>query len=221
MKRVLLRAKNRHIKEYEIFLNKLLSNVTTKIKKTDNNKIYFKDGEDDIIGFDVEEVLLFLNSFFRKVHVDVEDSLGKFDAKQVKTFSLIIEENVQLIASLLLDHKKNLTRIITDGVESGKTITALAEEISTGLNISSARAETIAITETSKANSKFSIRRLDELGIKDAIWSSSKDKRTRKCHNARGGKIYELEKGCYSPCDGKFIQVGFEIRCRCATVIYL
>ena len=200
---------------------KIVDDATRKEKKIGNNAIYFNDGIEEMLGLDIEFILDELIELFGGVKSSVVGQLGEFSLSDKKLFPSIVSENLNLITSLILDHKKNLTRVISDGVTSGKTITAMRQEIQTQLNISKVRAETIAITETSKANSKFALDRLDQLNVKNAIWSSAKDKRVRLCHVARGGNKYALNKGCYASCDGKFIQAGFEIRCRCAMVIYL
>jgi len=221
-KRIVIKPKQKLINKYEKFILGVLKSIEQDIKKRDGNKFFFTDGKIEIFQEDVAVGIVdFANGFITDTIEYIEESLGNFDEKDKPFINTAIEGNVILVSSIATDHKKNLMRIISDGVTSGLSITEIKNQLTEQYNLMTHRAETIAITETAKANSKFALKRLKELNITNAIWSSAKDKRVRKCHLARNGKKYQLNKGCYSECDGKFIQTGFEIRCRCAIVISL
>jgi len=137
----------------------------------------------------------------------------------------VVAQNVLLIKSVGDDSLKDVKRIITDGHLQGATINEIKKlifplvkkdnDLASTRRKARQRAETIAITETAKANSTLTQKRFKELGINRVGWSSARDKRTRRCHMARHGSVYDIVKGCWSSCDGKTIQTGYEVRCRC------
>jgi len=57
--------------------------------------------------------------------------------------------------------------------------------------------------------------RAQNLGITKARWITSNDERVRECHQVRNGKEFELDKGLYSACDGKYLLPGVDYQCRC------
>jgi len=222
MKRIVIKPKQRLINKYEKFILGVLKSIEQDVKKRDGNKFFFTDGKIEIFKEEVAvEIVDFANGFVTNTIEYIEESLGNFEEKDKPLINAIVEENAIMVSSIAVDHKKNLIRIISDGVVGGSSISDIKDQLLEQYELTKHRAETIAITETAKANSMFALKRLDELKISNAIWSSAKDARVRKCHLARNGKKYKLNDGCYSECDGKSIQTGFEVRCRCAMVISL
>jgi len=57
--------------------------------------------------------------------------------------------------------------------------------------------------------------RAQNLGITRARWITSHDERVRECHKKRNGKEFDLDKGLYSSCDGKWLLPGVDYQCRC------
>lgn len=57
--------------------------------------------------------------------------------------------------------------------------------------------------------------RAQNLGITRARWITSRDERVRECHKKRNGKEFDLDKGLYSSCDGKWLLPGVDYQCRC------
>lgn len=57
--------------------------------------------------------------------------------------------------------------------------------------------------------------RAQNLGITRARWITSRDERVRPCHKKRNGKEFDLDKGLYSSCDGKWLLPGVDYQCRC------
>lgn len=76
-------------------------------------------------------------------------------------------------------------------------------------------ARMVARTQVSTFNSLLTKTRAQNLGIKTAEWITSSDERVRKCHQVRNGKSFELGKGLYSACDGKWLLPGTDYQCRC------
>jgi len=183
MKRIVIKPKQRLINKYEKFILGVLKSIEQDIKKRDGNKFFFTDGKIEIFQEDVAVGIVdFANGFITDTIEYIEESLGNFNEQDKPFINTAIEENVILVSSIATDHKKNLMRIISDGVVGGLSITEIKNQLTEQYNLMAHRAETIAITETAKANSKFALKRLNELNISNAIWSSAKDKRVRKCH---------------------------------------
>jgi len=206
-------------------INKLKADFVKKMKKgLTSNKIFsfylnlFKDEG-------VNEIEDKLNMIFTLILTDLNNLLNlggrTFNEVEKELLKMFVGDSLVLIESLLIDQHKQVSQILTDNLIRGATISDITHELQKVANIQKNRAEAIAITETAKANSKFAQMKLKSFGVQNVVWSSAKDKRVRKCHLARNGVKYNIEKGCYSSCDGKYLQVGYEVRCRCAMVAIL
>ena len=193
-------------------------------------------------SFDLQEIKDEATTLFDKVNgrneKEIIGAVGEATGVSVGNFLLIynseiqdflektVAQNVTLIKSIETDSLKDVKRIITDAHLQGSTIQNIKklifplvkkdDELASTRRKMRHRAETIAITETAKANSGMTIKRFKSLNINKVMWSSARDKRTRRCHSVRHGAVYDIEKGCWSACDGRTIQTGQEIRCRCA-----
>lgn len=78
-------------------------------------------------------------------------------------------------------------------------------------------AEMVARTQIATFNSLVTKTRAQNLGIQKAVWITSSDERVRKCHKVRDGKEFDLAKGLYSSCDGKWLLPGVDFQCRCTS----
>lgn len=178
------------------------------------NKINTKN-EKQIVGAVADGIGVSVGNFLVIYNAELQDFLEK-----------TVAQNVTLIKSIESDSIKDTKRIITDAHLQGLTIQDVKKlifplvkkdnDLASTHRKMRHRAETIAITETAKANSSLTVKRFKSLNINKVIWSSARDKRTRRCHLVRDGVVYDVEKGCWSACDGRTIQTGYEIRCRCA-----
>lgn len=74
-----------------------------------------------------------------------------------------------------------------------------------------------ARTQIASYNGLATKLRAQNLGITQAIWVTARDERVRKCHMVRDGKIYDLDTGFYSSCDGKTLYPGTDYNCRCTS----
>jgi SPP1 gp7 family putative phage head morphogenesis protein len=166
-----------------------------------------------------EDIKGFLSILSNRILEQLKINVGQNPKKEKEIIRQFIERVELLITTLLQDEYKELQRILSNAIVEGKSIPDIAKEIKEVFSMDNIRAEAIAITETANINSQLNRARMKEANISKAIWSSARDKRVRRCHLARDGKTFEIEKGCYSGCDGRYIQVGQEVRCRCAMVI--
>ena len=214
-------------------LNSMLRDVEKSFKRLDSD-IKFRDsitiGEIDrnfkgvINDIDRDELKGWLGAFYQDVYVFVIDKLKKdieFTKKESDLISYFVIQTLELFEVALGDFTKDVSYILTQGLIDGESIRKLSSKLVEASGMAYKRAETIAISQTANANSRFARESFKRFGIKKATWSSAKDKRVRKCHLARNGKTYVVEEGCYSSCDGRYLQTGQEVRCRCAMVIEL
>lgn len=76
-------------------------------------------------------------------------------------------------------------------------------------------AKMVARTQIANFNSLLGKARAQNIGIQKAVWVTSRDERVRRCHQVRNGKEFDLSKGLYSSCDGKWLLPGTDYNCRC------
>lgn len=79
-------------------------------------------------------------------------------------------------------------------------------------------AKFVARNQIANFNSLTTKARAQNLGITEARWITSRDERVRESHIDRGrdgGKVFKLDKGCYSDKDGKWLLPGVDYQCRC------
>ena len=215
-------------------IKSLLKDVEDRFKRMDAD-IAFRDvvtiGEIDssfkgvINDIDRDELKVWLNDFYKDVFDYVLTKIKKphleLSKNEIELISFYVIQTLELVEVAMSDFSKDVGYILSNGLIEGKTIQELTKELIKATNMSRNRAETIAISQTSNANSRFARESFKRLKINNATWSSAKDKRVRKCHLARSGVSYNVDEGCYSPCDGRYLHTGQEVRCRCAMIIEL
>jgi len=224
MKKLKLGTNKRVETSLKRYINKLLTRAR---KRTQKELLDSIDLEELIVDYKAnleaiakeQDIKGFLSMLSNKILEQLKIDVGQNPEKEKEIIKQFVERAELLITTLLQDEYKELQRVLSNAIVEGKSIPDIAKEIKEVFSTSNARAEAIAITETANINSQLNRTRMKEANISKAIWSSARDKRVRRCHLARDGKTYEIEKGCFSSCDGRYIQVGQEVRCRCAMVI--
>lgn len=113
------------------------------------------------------------------------------------------------------DMSTNLLRLMV----SGQSLDTLYEEVENVTGKNKTKSTLVARQELTVFNSQLNKKRALNLGFSQRKWNavggSSENDRTRKCHTARDGKFYPTDGKLYSSCDGKSLEVGEEINCRC------
>ena len=113
------------------------------------------------------------------------------------------------------DMSTNLLRLMV----SGQSLDTLYEEVENVTGKNKTKSTLVARQELTVFNSQLNKKRALNLGFTQRKWNavggSSENDRTRKCHTARNGKFYPVDGKLYSSCDGKSLEVGEEINCRC------
>ena len=79
-------------------------------------------------------------------------------------------------------------------------------------------AQFVARNQVATFNSLSSKARMQDAGIKKAIWKTTQDERKRPCHQARHDKVFTLSEGLYSSCDKKTLLPGLDWNCRCTYI---
>lgn len=113
------------------------------------------------------------------------------------------------------DMSTNLLRLMV----SGQSLDTLYEEVENVTGKNKTKSTLVARQELTVFNSQLNKKRALNLGFSQRKWNAvggtSENDRTRKCHTARHGKFYPVDGKLYSSCDGKSLEVGEEINCRC------
>lgn len=180
-------------KKIESYIKKLYS----KIDGT-NQSIFYKNIEKDI-GINIKDIIK-------------TDGLNSFvNANSLKT-SLVIQD---LRDKAIGDLSANALRLMT----AGQSLDTLYKEVENITGKNAHKSKLVARQELSVFNAQLNKKRASNLGIKMRMWNAiggkSGSKRTRPCHTARHGKEYPVDGKLYASCDGKSIEVGEEINCRC------
>lgn len=140
------------------------------------------------------------------------DGLNSFvNANSLKTLLQIQATRDKAIE----DMSTNLLRLMV----SGQSLDTLYEEVENVTGKNKTKSTLVARQELTVFNSQLNKKRALNLGFSQRKWNAvggtNGSVRTRKCHTARDGKFYPVDGKLYSSCDGKSLEVGEEINCRC------
>lgn len=155
--------------------------------------------------------------FYKRVEDTVginANRLAQEEGLKPKTNALMLETaqwSKKLRDQVLEEFTSNALRIMAEG--------GALEDVLSGLDeIQEKRkgqARMIARTQVSTFNSIMTKTRAQNLGITKAVWKTATDERVRRCHQVRNGKEFDLDKGLYASCDGKWLLPGVDYNCRC------
>jgi SPP1 gp7 family putative phage head morphogenesis protein len=130
----------------------------------------------------------------------------------------MIAENVGLIRSIPARYLEEVQGIVMRNYADGHNIKAMAKEIRSRYGVASRRAMLIARDQTSKCYSITQRVRMQEVGVKEAIWLHSHGGRTpRPTHVAMDHKRFRLDKGMWDSAEKKWIYPSELINCRCVS----
>lgn len=122
-------------------------------------------------------------------------------------------ENISLISNLLEEEAERLNRILTEG--SGRHYESLARDIQERLQVTEGKAQLWARDQTLKLNSQIASSRMEQAGIEEFEWVSSKDSRVRDLHESLDGERFRLDDPPVSGVNGEKQLPGEPINCRC------
>jgi len=127
-----------------------------------------------------------------------------------------IAENIALIKSIPEQYLNQVEGAVLRSYSTGRDLQAMVQDIQAIYPVTKRRAALIARDQSNKANAIVNRISQLELGITEAIWMHSHaGKVPRQSHVAANGKKYKIAEGCLI--DGKHIQPGEEINCRCTS----
>lgn len=131
-------------------------------------------------------------------------------------FNASLNENISLIKSIPEKYSQQVEGAVMRSYSAGRDLETMVKDIRAIYPVTQKRAIGIARDQSNKANAVVNRARQMELGITEAIWMHSHGgKEPRPEHVAADGKRYKIAEGC--KIDGKFIQPGEEINCRCTS----
>ncbi|SDR17482.1 Phage Mu protein F like protein [Paraburkholderia tuberum] len=131
-----------------------------------------------------------------------------------------IGENVGLIRSIAEQHLSNVQGIVMRGMQQGRDLSYITDELTERYGVTRRRAAFIARDQANKATGAIKNARALELGITQERWRhSGAGKHPRQSHveasrdDGGKGRLFDVAKGCLI--DGKYIWPGSEPGCRC------
>ena len=149
-----------------------------------------------------------------RVFNPVQDIVGIDTATLIAKQGLTPEVNALMIETaqwakkLRDDTLEHFTANTIRAMTLGKPISEIISEFDAEALKSKTKAKFIARNQISNFNGMSTKIRHQKLGIKKGIWITARDERVRPCHEERDGKEFELSKGLYSSCDGKWLFPG-------------
>jgi len=198
---------------YAVIYNRLVKDFQKSIKGQFSEKRIKKYIESIYNRIDKANSKSFYSSVDNGVGVDIKsiiktDGLNSFkNAKQLET-------NLQ-ITKTLSDQMENLTTNTLRLMSAGQNLETLYDEVENITGKNKNKSKLVARNELKTFNTQLSKKRADNLDIKMRKWNTVGDERTRKCHQARDGKLYPVDGKLYSSCDGESLEAGESVNCRC------
>jgi SPP1 gp7 family putative phage head morphogenesis protein len=146
-----------------------------------------------------KRVILELNPFYSEPWLDL------FMSERVS-------ENIRLIKDIGTQSANRLHTILDDGIRTGKSTKAIAQQLREQFEYGKNRAKLIARDQIGKHNGLLNELRQKNAGVDEYIWSTSKDERVRSTHRVREGDAFKWSE---PPSDG---HPGQPIQCRCVAL---
>ena len=129
-----------------------------------------------------------------------------------------VEQNVSLIKSIPTEYLKKVEQMVRSTVERGVSTETLTGQIFDEFDVTRRRAHLIARDQVSKYNGKLHELRQRESGVKEYIWSTSKDERVRPRHAAMDGKKVSWDDPPPVGSNGEKLHAGEDFQCRCVSL---
>lgn len=128
----------------------------------------------------------------------------------------IIAENTGLITSIPRDSMSKVRTIVMQGVQNGRDMSFIADEIQERFKKTRNEAVRIAVDQTNKATEAISRARCEDIGVTHGFWMHrSGSKNPRESHVKMNGKRFKLSEGLYDYSVGYNVKPGELIWCRC------
>lgn len=138
--------------------------------------------------------------------------------RMVSAYRAVVAENVSLIRSIPQQFRKDVESAVWQTVMRGGSMSELSSSLREKYGVTYRRAALIARDQVAKSKAVMENARRAELGITEAVWQhSSAGKEPRPTHVAMNGKRFKIADGMYDSAEGKNVQPGELINCRCTS----
>lgn len=182
--------------------------------------------------FSEERLEEYISKHFKKASKrDREQLYGLIEDKVgLNTRHLITKDDIDLeMQALIVETREwaiklrdeNLEQFTTSTLHNmvlGNSLDQLLSSFDDLVAKRSGHSQFLAFNQMQNFNAITNKLRVQKLGIEKGIWVTARDESVRPCHQDRDGKEYDLSKGLYSSCDGKWLIAGTDYRCRCTTM---
>lgn len=131
-----------------------------------------------------------------------------------------IGQNVALIKSIGAEHLAAVEGAVMRSVQAGRDLGTLAQELEARYGSTKRRAALIANHQNNLATASITKTRRLSLGIKQAVWvHSHAGAKPRPSHVKAGSEkiVFDVETGWFDPEEGRYIQPGELVHCRCVS----
>lgn len=129
----------------------------------------------------------------------------------------VVAENASLIKSIPQQYLSEVEGIVMRGVQNGRDMAFVTDELQARYKVTRNRAVTIARDQVNKATEAVSTARCQDIGITHGIWMHrSGSRHPRSTHaGVMNGKRFLLSEGLYDPAVGRKVKTGELVSCRC------
>mgnify|MGYP000423230551 CR=1 FL=1 len=131
-----------------------------------------------------------------------------------------VHQSVQLIKSIPQKYLGEVEGIVMRGVQVGRDLATISKALQSQFGVAKRRAHLIARDQNNKATAAFNRTRQLEAGLDEAIWIHSSAGKTWRPSHAKAGRErtrFKIATGWFDPDEGKYIQPGELINCRCVS----
>lgn len=198
---------------YAAVFNKLDGAARRKLLKRFNNKRIKRLVRKNLTSLNKQNQLNFYGEVEKQIGISVQQLINE-EGLTPEMNALMLETErwvLRLRDETLQDFAATALRVMATGADYETVLNEYREEGNKRKN----HAQFIARNQISTFNGISNKLRYQKLGIQEAEWVTAADERVRKCHKARNGKTFDLSKGLYSSCDGKWLLPGVDYNCRC------
>lgn len=169
------------------------------------------------------------NQFARKVNNQVKNTMLialrsngtprtlNETSEVVTAFQATVRANASLIRSLTEDYLMKAEDIIWRGVQYGRDLQFIRQNLVKELNIGERRAANIARDQAHKASQALVEARAESIGATEAYWQHNVggSRTFRDDHVEMDGMRFKIAEGCPNPVTGEFDHAGEKPFCKC------
>lgn len=152
--------------------------------------------------------------------LDIMDDyyMGEFYRQALQEW---IDQNVALIKSIPQDTLSEMQSIVSQGFQTGATLTSIEKEIRHTYHVKRSSAKLLARDQIAKLNGQLTKQQQTDAGVNEYIWSDSGDSRVRESHHRLNGKKFRWDDPPVVTPPGKPVRrchPGEDYQCRCVAL---